>query len=223
MEAIGHMLPIAVAVAVSSVPIVTMIFLLLSPNRSRAALPYLIGWVAGIAIVVSFCALLARAVPTARTERQPDTAVGIAEIVVGLALVGLAVFSWLRSRGRTAAAASTPKWLRSAGKLGPWSWMGVGFILNLRPKGILLAVAAGLTVRADADSPEVAGAAIVVYTLVASSTVAVPIIATLISPTRMEPRLVAVHDWMSRNGAVLTSVILVVIGVVVIGMGIERL
>jgi hypothetical protein len=39
----------------------------------------------------------------------------------------------------------------------------------------------------------------------------------------MEPRLVAAHEWMLRNGAVLTSAIIGVIGLVIVVMGIARL
>ena len=40
-QALGGLLPIAVAVALSTVPITVTILILLSPNRNRAALPFL--------------------------------------------------------------------------------------------------------------------------------------------------------------------------------------
>jgi hypothetical protein len=222
MPAIGHILPFAVAVALSSVPIMATIFILLSPNRRRSALPFLIGWVLGLFVVVVLCTLLAQAVPTARLPRQPDTVVGAIEILVGAALVGLAVFTLRRARHRTTEVA-LPKWLKSSGSLGPWSSFGLAFILNVRPKALLLAVAAGLTVRADAESLSDALVAVVVYTLIACSTVAVPIVATLVAPARWEPRLVSARGWLIHNGEALGSVIGIVIGVVIIGMGIARL
>ena len=39
LQATWHILPIAIAVAVSSVPIMATILILLSPNRARSALP----------------------------------------------------------------------------------------------------------------------------------------------------------------------------------------
>ena len=62
-----------------------------------------------------------------------------------------------------------------------------------------------------------------IYTLIAASTVAVPIIATLAAPARMEPRLVRCAAWLIRNGEALASVIGIVIGVVIVGMGLGRL
>jgi hypothetical protein len=221
VQAIILMIPIAIAVAISSVPIMAMLFILMSPNRSRTALPFLVGWVAGIFVVVSVCALLAQAVPTPRSPRRPDTVIGVLEIVVGATLIVLGFVSWRRER--KGGHASTPSWLSSAGKLGPWSSAGLGLVLNVRPKGLLLAIAAGLTVRADAGTLSEAVLAILVYTVIAASTVAVPVLATIISPTRMEPRLIAADDWMRRNGSILTSLIVGLIGLLIVVMGIVRL
>lgn len=221
MEAIGHILPFAVAVALSSVPIMATIFILLSPNRSRSALPFLIGWLVGLFVVVCACALLAQVVPTARSPRQPDTAVGSLEIVVGLAMVVLALLTLRHARRQTEH--KVPKWLQSAGNLGPWEAFGLAFILNVRPKALLLAIAAGLTIRADADSLTNALVAVLIYTVIAASTVAVPIIGTLAAPARMEPRLVSMRGWLLRNGEALGAVIGLLIGVVIMGAGIARL
>ena len=222
VSTIGHLLIIAAAVAISSVPIVMTILILLSPNRTRSAVPFLIGWVVGIVVTVSIAALFATVLPTSRFERQPDTAVAIVEIVLGVAAMVLGVLSWFRRR-RGGVVATTPKWMRAEAKMGAWSALGLGFILNLRPKGIVLALAAGLTLYADAGSVRVAIIPVIIYTVVAASTVAFPIIVTAASPTKMQPRLVAAHQWMETNGGLLTSAILVVIGLLIVGMGISRL
>ena len=57
LSALGPLLPIAVAVAVSSVPIMATILILLSPKRNRSAIPFLIGWLVGMAAVVVVAAL----------------------------------------------------------------------------------------------------------------------------------------------------------------------
>lgn len=221
LQAVAHLLPIALAVAISSVPIMATILILLSPSRTKSALPFLIGWVLGIGVVVWLCAIGAQAVPTPRSPRRPDTAVGIGEILVGAALVVVAIFEWYRARKNPTTA--MPKWLNSVGSLGPWAAFGVAFALNLRPKGLLLAIAAGLAIRGDGLTLGESAVAIVFYTVVGASTVAVPIIMTLASPKRMEPRLVAAEAWIARNNGVITAIILLVIGVVIILTGIGRL
>lgn len=221
VPAVGPVVPIAVAVAVSSVPIMTTFFILLSPNRPRSALPFLLGWVGGIAIVVSACAFFAYGVPTPRSSRQPDTAVGTLEILAGAGLIALAAVTWVRRHHRTAPPASAPGHPRA--NPGPWSALGLGIILNLRPKGLLLAIAGGLAIRADAEDLPAAVVAVAVYTVIGASTVAVPIILTLAAPARAEPRLVSANGWMLRNGPLVTNLVMIVIGLVVVGLGVARL
>jgi hypothetical protein len=221
LQALGHILPIALAVAISSVPIMATILILLSPKRSQSALPFLIGWVLGIATVVTLCTIGAQAIPTSRSSRRPDTVIGTAEILVGLALIVIAIIAWLRARRNPTDA--MPKWLNTVSSFGPWASFGVAFALNVRPKGLLLAIAAGLALRGDGVSTVESAVAIAIYTIVGASTVAVPIIVTLAAPVRMEPRLLAMKDWIARNSGAVTALILLLIGVVIIGTGLGRL
>lgn len=221
MLSILHLLPLALALALSSVPIMAALFILLSPNRSRSAVPFLTGWVAGMLVVVTLCTLGAQFVPASRLPRRPDEVVGQLEIAVGIALILVGIWSFWRARRREVK--TVPAWLRSTETLGPFASFGLAFILNFRPKAILLAVAAGLSLRADTDTIAEAAVAIALYTIVGASTVAIPIIATQRDPDRMVPQLVTAREWIGRNGDAITAVIIAVVGLVVIGMGLERL
>ena len=221
LPAIGQLLPLAVAVAISSVPIMATILILLSPKRAQSAVPFLIGWVLGILVVVSLCTLFAQVVPASRSPRRADTTIGIVEIVIGGALIVIGIVEWRRARRNPTDA--MPKWLNTVGTFGAWPAFGVAFALNLRPKGLLIAVAAGLVVRAEGLSLSESVVAILVYTAIGCSTVAVPIIVTLVAPERMEPRLLSGKEWIVRNNGVVTALILLIIGVVIIGTGLGRL
>ena len=220
-QALGHVLPIALALAISSVPIMATILILLSPQRDRSALPFLIGWVLGIAVVVSACTAFAQLIPTSRSPRRPETAIGTAEIVIGLTLIVLALIAWRRARRNPSTA--MPKWLSAVGSFGPWAAFGVAFALNVRPKGLLLAIAAGLALRAENLSLGESAVVIAIYTIVAASTVAFPIIVTLAAPERMRPRLESAQEWITRNNDAIGAIIVVLIGVVILGTGIARL
>ena len=221
LQALGHLLPIAVAVALSSVPITATIAILISPKRNRAAIPFLVGWVLGIALVISLVSLFAQALPTT-SIKEPTLAIGIVEIVLGVALVVLAVVTWRRGRGRPPSA-DEPKWLRAIGAFGALPAFGIAFALNFRPKGLLLGIAAGLALHSSGVDPAGAAIAIAIYTVIGASTVAVPIIFTLASPTRMQPRLVTARSWITRNSRIVTVLIMLMIGVVIIGSGLTEL
>ncbi|HZW42696.1 MAG TPA: GAP family protein, partial [Agromyces sp.] len=87
----------------------------------------------------------------------------------------------------------------------------------------LLAITAGLVLRAEGLTLGESTVAILIYTVIGCSTVAVPIIVTLAAPERMEPRLVSSKEWIARNSGVVTALILILIGVVIIGNGLGQL
>jgi hypothetical protein len=219
-QALGALLPIAVAVAFSSVPLTVTILILLSPNRGRAALPFLVGWVIGVAAVISLSAVGAAAL-SKPLRRGPDTAVVVLEIVIGAALVALAVI-YLRRRA-PASSTGLPRWLSAVDSFGPLVCFAIAVVLSLRPKGLLLGVAGGLALSAASLKADEAALLIIIYTAIATSTVVVPIVASFIAPQRMEPRLVSARDWLIVNGRILTSIMMLMIGVVILGYGLTQL
>src|SRR5215217_632572 len=94
-QALGALLPIAVAVAFSSVPLTVTILILLSPNRNRAALPFLVGWVIGVAAVIVCSTLFASILP-APPRRGPDPTIAVLWMVIGAALIVLGVINLRR-------------------------------------------------------------------------------------------------------------------------------
>jgi hypothetical protein len=219
-QALGGLLPIAVAVAVSSVPITVTILILLSPNRNRAALPFLVGWVTGVAAVIILGALFASALP-APPRRGPDTVTTVLEMMVGAALIVLGVIN-LR-RGAQSKDAGVPHWLSRVDSFGALVAFAVAVLLDFRPKGLLLGIAAGLALHAASVKAGEAAVLVAIYTVIATSTVVVPIVASFLAPRRVEPKLLAARDWMTHNGRLLTSQMMFLIGVVILGYGITQL
>jgi hypothetical protein len=216
-QAIGHILPLAVAVAISSVPIMATVLILLSPNRAHSAVPFLIGWVIGLAAVVTAFALLAQSVPT---PRHPQVALAIAEIMIGAAIMTLAAITWRQS---PPAPGREPRWRRAVGSLGPWASFGFALVLNLRPKAVLLAAATGLVIRADGVGVAESAIVIGVYTIISATTVAGPVIATLVAPDKAKGRLLSTQHWLDENSRVVAVTIMLIIGAALIGNAITRL
>jgi hypothetical protein len=219
-QALGSLIPIGVAAAVSTVPILVTILILLSDNRSRSALPYLIGWVVGTLFLVTVGTIAASSLPQPR-PRQPDTVVGALEILIGVAFVALGIIA-IRRREKSPGG-QEPKWAHAVGAIGAGRAVGLGLGLNLRPKGVLLCVAASLALHSANDGVEDTAILILVYTAIATSTVAVPIVATLLSPRRMEPRLIAARSWLDRNGPRVTATIMVMVGALIAVSGVSHL
>ena len=220
LSALGALLPIAVAAAVSSVPIMATILILLSPKRNHSAIPFLIGWVVGMAAVVAVAPVGASALPI-RPLRAPQRAIGIGQIIVGLAVLVAAVLAWRRAARGPADRGNG--WLDRVDRMGPASALGLAVALNLRPKGLLLGAAAGLSIAGSSLNGTDTAIVVAIFVGLASSTVIVPIVVTLVAPDRMQPRLVAARDWLSHNSSQITIVVLVMVGFVILGAGLSRL
>jgi hypothetical protein len=219
-QALGSLIPLGVAAAVSTVPILVTILILLSENRNRSALPYLIGGVVGTLFLLTVGTIAASSLPRPR-PRQPNTVLGTLEILIGVALVVVGVLA-IRRREQSPGG-QEPKWAHAVGAIGAGRSLGLGLALNLRPKSILLCAAASLALYSANAGVEDTAVLILVYTAIATSTVVLPVVATLLSPRRMEPRLVNARSWLDHNGPVVTATIMVIIGVLIAASGITHL
>jgi len=220
LEAIGTVLPLGLAVALSSVPIMATTFILLSANRDRTTLPFVAGWVMGIFLIALLFTAGFSVLPR-QTSSVRDPLLGWIEVLLGAVLVIFAGIVWRRTSG--ARPQSTPKWLSAVGRLGPVPAFGLALGMNIRPKAILISATVGVAVTTtDADSCE-SLVALVVYTAVGASSVLAPVIFTYASPDRAERMLLRTRSWLAANSAVVTVIVVAMTGVVVFGNGLSRL
>ncbi len=264
---IGHILPIAIGVALSSVPIIVMVLILLSPRGRWSSLTYLIGATVGLAGLTALFTAVASLLPPAPESQQSPLIAGI-EIVLGLALLVLAAVRWTRSRrrarmsadaaaspvagaadtvragaatpaGATAGAAAPddlaialeaddvdasapPAWMTRVTSLGPIPSFGVGFVLMLRPKNLVLTIAAGVAIGAGGVSPTETVVAVIIFVVLGISTLAAPIIFALADPARMRRPLESTRVWIERNSSTVTTVVLLMLGTVIVGSGLAH-
>ena len=99
----------------------------------------------------------------------------------------------------------------------------LGFLLSaVNPKNLLMGIAAGVIIGTAGLTAGEVTLAIVVFTLIAACTVAIPVIAYLVASTRMAGPLESLRTWLVQNNATVMAVLLLVIGVVVIGKGLAN-
>jgi hypothetical protein len=213
-QTLVQLVPLALAAALSSVPIFATIVILLSASRTRSGLAFLAGTVLGTFATVSLATVAGQALPG--RPREHEVLVGRLEVVIGLAMVVLGVVALVR---RDRARRGTPGWLGGLGTLGTLPVLGTGLALNLRPKALLLATAAGLAVSDARLRFEENLLLVAVYTAIASCTVVVPVVATILFPERMEPRLVAARSWIAAHATAVSATISIMIGAFVAGVG----
>ncbi|NOJ61181.1 GAP family protein [Arthrobacter sp. 260] len=217
MTALGLLIPIAVAVAISTVPILVGIGLLLSETGSSSPIAYLIGWVTGLFAVAALFSLgLSAASPANAQSSLPF--LGTAEILIGVALGTFGMTMIFRK-----STPGTTPWIDRMSRIGPLPAAGVGMVLNLRPKALLLAAAAGLAIGTARLTVAEAAIALATYTAIGCVTVAIPIVLTLARPDAMKVRLRVLLGWLQRNQRIVTGIVLIMIGAVVLGNGLTHL
>ena len=219
---IGDLLPLGLSVAISPIPIAAVILMLLSGQAARTSTGFLAGWVAGI-VVVTVVVLLLVGQAANTSAGQPSTASSVLKLVFGVLALALAVRQW-RERPKPGEAAELPKWMSTIDSFTFAKALGLGFALSaVNPKNLLMCLAAGTTIGAAHLSGGGDVAAVAVFTVIAASTVAIPVIGYLTARSKMAGPLESLRDWLTHNNATVMVVLLAVIGVVLLGKGISGL
>jgi Na+/melibiose symporter-like transporter len=222
LSTIGQLLPVGLAAALSTVPVTVLLVIMMSPRRKVAAAPFALGCVIGTFLVVLVASLAAQFLPEPR-QRRGDEVAAVLEMLLGSALVLFGIRTW-RRRHRSKGALELPGWASSAlDSVGTFRAFGLGLIIEFRPKSALLACVVSLQVHAASRAEAGALVVTVSYVLVATSTVTLPVLLAIISPERMEPRLAKAADTLAEDGQLISAVVLLMVGSVVIGSGLQDL
>ena len=216
---IGDLLPLAIGIAISPIPIIAVILMLLSRRATATSTGFLLGWVVGIVLVtVVVLVLVGQAGNTAGGE--PSTLSSVLKLVLGAALILLAVRQW-QGRPKAGETGAMPKWMDAIESFSFVRALLLGFGLSaINPKNLLLCLAAGTTIGAAHLPTGQVVVATVVFTLLACSSVAVPVVGYLAARDRMAAPLDRLRAWLTQNNAAVMAVLLLVIGTVLLGKGI---
>jgi threonine/homoserine/homoserine lactone efflux protein len=218
---IGDLLPAAVGIALSPLPIAAVILMLFS-SRARVNGPvFLLGWIAGLALVGGTILILGG--DSAGSSRQPSAASLWVKTVLGVLLLVLAVRLW-RRRPRSEAEPAEPKWMQSIDSFTPGKALGIAALLSgVNPKNLALNAAGAVTISQAQMSAGGTWIAFAVFVLLSSATVIAPVAYYLVAGARAEARLESIKTWLIRNNAAVMSVLLLVFGVKLVAEGLQGL
>lgn len=215
---IGAIMPLGVGVAISPVPIIAAILMLLSKRAGSSSVGFAVGWLVGIVVATTIFLLLAGTL--GESGGQPSAAAAWIQLALGVLLLGLGVRNW-RGRGGEN---ETPKWMAALDDITAVKAAGLGFALAaINPKNLLMCVAAGVAIGSAGLGAGSAIVALAVFTALAACTVVVPVVGYAVAAERMRGPLDRLRGWLEENNATVMSVLVLVIGVVLIGKGIGGL
>ena len=220
-EAIGEMLPVTIAIALTPLTIIGMMLVLGGPHGRVGGPALLLGWLAALAAVTAVAILLVEKVSEGGRTISPW--VPWLQLALGLLLLLAAQRLW-KTRPKDDAEPATPKWLASIGEAGPARAFVLGATMCLANPKVVVLVLAGMTSLAylPLSTGQIAAAAIV-FVLLSSSPVIVLVLAHAVGGDSTARRIQGLKTFMLRNNNLIMMVVFAVLGVSVLGKGISGL
>lgn len=214
---LAEVIPLALVIALSPFSIIPGILVLHTPRPRPTSLAFLAGWTLGIAGVTA--AFVEAADLAHGLGSQPAWAPYV-RIAIGLGLIAWGLYRWF-TRNRSA---ENPKWLTAMTTIAPRRAFLTAAILTVANlKVLLMSAAAGVAIGTSSLHTPGAWAAVAAFSVLATSTVAVPVLAFQIAGDRLDGPLNRLKHWMEQNHAALIAAILLLIGAALLYKGIHEL
>ena len=221
-QAIGEMLPLAIGIAISPLPIIAIILMLITPKARSNGLAFLGGWMLGLAVVGTVVLIVADTAGIAMSS-GPSRTVSLIKLVLGLLLL---VVAWRQfgKRPKPGAEAPLPKWMRALDSFTPTRSLAIGALLSgVNPKNFILnaTAAAGIAQAGLAGAQQ--AVVLIVLVIIGSLGIIAPVGVYFAMGDKAAPVLGSWKTWLAANNATVMMVLFLVFGVTLIGKGISGL
>jgi len=203
---------LALGVALSPLPIVAVLVILLTKRARISSLVFVAAWVLGVATAITLALFFADQA-TQPPQGIDLPAEGLITFLLGL---GLVIIAWLARRGRFRSADpdAPPTWVGAVDNLSPWGGALVAFTnATTSPKNLALAIAAALTIKNNIRPPAETTLAVAVYIAIASVTIVTPVVLFFVGGERSKGIL---REWKAKvtsSAAAATEIIAFFLGV----------
>ena len=218
--AIGELLPLAIAIAISPISIIALVLILISHRAPSNGPAYFFGWIVGLGAAVAAMLAILGLLDLA-PESGPATLPALLRLLLGALLLYLGVRRW-RNLPKAGEEPTLPRWMASIESFTPARAFGLAVLLS-SASNLAIIIAASLTIsRARLDLTQQIAAA-VIFILISSLLVAFIVIYYAFSRASAALMLGTWKAWLLVNNAALTSVLFLVVGALLIGKGISGL
>jgi hypothetical protein len=222
-QAIGQVVPYAVGVGLSPIPIIAVLLMLDTPRGRSNGPAFLLGWVAGLTGLSVIVLLLSNGAGATDSSGAPATWTGWLKVVLGLVLARLALKQW-RGRPRGDEIQPLPAWMDTIDHFTPRRSAAIGVALSaINPKNLILTVGAAAAVAQAGVSTGSDAVAIAVFVVIGTMGCGAPVALYFALGERATQMLADVKTWMARENATIMTVLFLIIGAKLIGDGITVL
>ncbi len=221
-NALGSILPQAIGVAISPVPIIAVILMLISQRARSNGTAFLVGWVLALVVIGSIVLVLAN-LGKISTGGTPSTVAYVLKLLLGLLFLLMSLRQW-RGRPKEGEEPHMPKWMATIDKFTAVKAFGFAALLaGANPKNLALTLAAALSIAQSGLSGAQSWIVLAVFVILASLTVAVPVLYYLFAGQSAEKMLNSWKAWLVANNATVMFILLLVLGMLLLGQGLGGL
>jgi threonine/homoserine/homoserine lactone efflux protein len=218
-QAIGEVLPLAIAAAISPFPIIGVVLMLTTPRARINGSMFIVGWLLGLAIVGAIGLTVASALSVS-DDGTPSTTASTIQIVLGALLIIFAIRQW-RKRPKPGERPKMPKWMTTVDHFSGLQAATTGVVLSaVNPKNLILTLAAATTIAATNLPATDQIIAFIVYALIATIGVGAPLVIYVTMGDRSKTILDNLKTWLAHHNAAIMAVIFLIIGAKVLGQGV---
>jgi hypothetical protein len=220
--AIARVLPFALGVAASPIPIVGVLVILLGQRARVGSVFFGSAWVLGNTVAITIAVAFAEQVAPPRFGLDLPFE-GAIFVLLG---IGLIVTAWLSRRGRLLSEKPdrAPDWVNAVDNLSPAGGSLVAFSNALTsPKNLALALGCGATIRGASSVALDETVMASTYVLVASTTIVIPVVVYFVMGKRAEATLAGWKAYVTARAASVMEVTVFVFGVALAVKGLLNL
>lgn len=220
-DVIGSIVPLGLAVALSPFPVIAIILVLFSERAKASGAAFLAGWVLAISVVTTVMTVIATAIESSDPSGSSPLA-GVLRIALGTVLLALAARK-VRAGAQVddTGALVLPGWMSTLTTADARRSFTMALLLaGANPKNLIIGAAAALTIGSDGLDTVQRITAIAVFTLIASSSILLPVIAHALFSKQLDGALRRLERWLLANHHTVMALLLLIFGVVLIGNGI---
>ena len=221
-NALGSILPQAIGVAISPIPIIAVILMLFSKRARSNGTAFLVGWVLALVAVGSIVLVLAN-LGKISTGGTPSTLAYVFKLLLGLSFLFMALRQW-RGHPKEGEEPHMPRWMETIDKFTAVKAFGLAVLLaGVNPKNLALTLAAALSIAQSGLIGAQPWIVLAVFVIIASLTVAVPVLYYLFAGQSADKVLNSWKAWLMANNATVMFILLLVLGMLLLGQGLGGL
>ena len=220
--AIGNILPLALGVAFSPVPIIAVILMMVSRKGKVNGTLFVLGWFSGTILLNALVLLFAHGQDYSDGS-DPSLVSSLVKLLFGVLLIYVALDSF-KKRPKAGEHAEMPAWMQALDSFSPLKALGLGAgLATINAKNLPTTISAATILAQENLSTRQTSIAVLIFAFIAALGVGLPVIVARFDGEKAQVTLNDWKVWLSDNNATIMFVLFLFLGLSMLGKGLGGL